>query len=45
MLSPPANVLVAFVDVALKKLPTISPATESFAYGDVVPIPTLPERL
>ena len=31
------------VVVAVKNEPTISPTTESFAYGDVVPMPTLPE--
>ena len=30
------------VEVAVKWLATVSPTTESFAYGDVVPMPTLP---
>ena len=32
---------VAVVDVAVRFVPTISPTTESFAYGDVEPIPSL----
>ena len=32
----------AVEEVAVKYAPTISPTTESFAYGDVVPMPTLP---
>ena len=35
----PAKVLVAVV-VPVKYAPTISPTTESFAYGLVVPMPT-----
>ena len=35
------NVLLVVV-VAVKYAPTISPTTESFAYGEVVPIPMLP---
>ena len=38
---PPAKVDVAVV-VPVKKEPTISPTTESGAYGLVVPIPILP---
>ena len=47
-LSPPAKVEVAVVEVAVKyddviyPSKTALPATESFAYGDVVPIPRLP---
>src|SRR3989339_392948 len=42
----PAHVLVAVVEVAVKYEATTSPTTESFAYGLVVPIPTLPlERM
>src|SRR3989339_725796 len=42
----PANVLVAVVEVAVKCDATTSPTTESFVYGEVVPIPTLPlERM
>ena len=37
---PFAKVEVAFVLVALKESATTTPATESFAYGDDVPIPT-----
>lgn len=33
---------VAVVEVAMKFCATTWPATESFAYGEVVPIPTLP---
>jgi len=36
------NVESMVVDVALKLFATTSPTTESFAYGEVVPIPTLP---
>src|SRR3990167_7887939 len=42
--SPPANVDVAVVEVAWKYSATTGPTTESFAYGDVVPMPTLPEE-
>ncbi|HEY4478400.1 MAG TPA: hypothetical protein VI775_00985, partial [Candidatus Paceibacterota bacterium] len=41
-MSPPAKVEVAVVDVAWKYSATTGPTTDSFAYGDVVPIPTLP---
>src|SRR3989339_1327751 len=42
----PAHVLVAVVEVAVKCDATTSPTTASFAYGEVVPIPTLPlERM
>ena len=37
----PAIVEVAVVEVALKLSITMSPTTESLAYGDDVPIPTL----
>ena len=40
---PPVNVEVA-VEVAMMRFATMSPATESFAYGDEVPIPTLPDE-
>ena len=40
--NPPLNVDVAVREDAVKFSPTISPLTDSFAYGDVVPIPTLP---
>jgi hypothetical protein len=40
--STPTNVDEAVVDVAVNLAPTTSPATESIAYGEVVPIPTLP---
>src|SRR3989344_2630272 len=40
--SPPANVEVAVVDVAWKYSATTGPTTDSFAYGDVVPMPTFP---
>ena len=43
--NPPANVEVAEVEVAVKFRATASPTTESFAYGDVVPRPRLPEVL
>ena len=36
------KVEVAVVEVAVKYSETVSPTTESFAYGDVVPIPTFP---
>src|SRR3989344_9333512 len=39
---PPAKVEVAAVEVAWKYSPTTGPTTESFAYGDVVPMPTFP---
>ena len=38
---PPEKVEVAVV-VAINRAATTSPTTESFAYGDVVPIPTRP---
>jgi hypothetical protein len=38
----PLNVLVAVVLVAVKYWPTTCPATDNFAYGLVVPMPTLP---
>jgi hypothetical protein len=41
-LMPPANVEVAVVVVAVKYEATASPTTESFAYGEEVPIPTFP---
>ncbi len=41
---PPAKVDVAVV-VEMKELATTVPPTESFEYGDVVPIPTLPVLL
>jgi len=34
---------VSVVEVAVKCDPTICPATDSLAYGDDVPMPTLPE--
>src|SRR3989344_2218614 len=37
------NVLVAVVDVAVKFAATTSPTTLNLAYGDVVPMPKLPE--
>src|SRR3989338_11296504 len=40
--NPPEKVDVAVVEVAWKYSATTGPTTESFAYGDVVPIPTLP---
>jgi hypothetical protein len=40
--NPPAKVEVAEV-VAVKNADTVSPTTESLAYGVVVPMPTLPE--
>src|SRR3989339_1611901 len=43
--SPPANVDVAVVEVAWKYSATTGPTTESFAYGDVVPMPMLPSPL
>ena len=39
------KVLVAVVVVAVKNDATTSPTTESFAYGELVPIPTLPFAL
>ena len=39
--TPPAKIEVAVVEVAIKFWKTPVPATLSFAYGDVVPIPTL----
>ena len=38
---PPVRVDVAVV-VPVKYAPTTSPTTESLAYGEVVPMPTLP---
>src|SRR3989344_1908943 len=38
----PENVEVAVVDVAWKYSATTGPTTDSFAYGDVVPMPTFP---
>ncbi len=43
MFQPLAAVEVAVVEVEVKYDETISPTTESLAYGDVVPMPTLPE--
>ena len=40
----PPNVEVAVV-VPVKYEPTISPTTESLAYGVVVPMPTLPDTV
>jgi len=43
--TPPVKV-EAVVDVAVKYSDTVSPTTDSFAYGEVVPMPTLPvERI
>ncbi|MEK7557372.1 MAG: hypothetical protein AAB538_05320, partial [Patescibacteria group bacterium] len=39
--TPPLKEEVAVV-VAVKNAATASPTTESFAYGEVVPMPTLP---
>ncbi len=39
------NVEARVVDVAEKYEPTISPTTDNFAYGEVVPIPTFPPPL
>jgi hypothetical protein len=41
VLIPPANVEVAVV-VASNTAAVVVPTTESFEYGDVVPMPTLP---
>ena len=41
---PPPRVVVAVV-VPVKWLATTSPTTESFAYGEVVPMPTEPEKM
>ena len=41
--TPPVNVDVALV-VAVKNDATASPSTESGAYGDVVPMPSLSEK-
>jgi hypothetical protein len=41
----PAKFDVAVVEVALNDSATTGPVTESLAYGDVVPIPTLPAAL
>jgi len=38
------NVFTAVVEVAVKYWPATWPATESSAYGELVPIPTLPPR-
>ena len=38
------KVLANVVDVAVKYVPTTCPATESSAYGEVVPIPRLPPK-
>src|SRR3990167_4972697 len=40
--NPPEKVDVAVVEVAWKYSATTGPTTESFAYGDVVPMPTRP---
>ena len=40
--NPPEKVDVAVVEVAWKYSATTGPTTESFAYGLVVPMPTLP---
>jgi hypothetical protein len=39
------NVLIAVVEVAVKYSATAWPTTESLAYGEVVPMPTLPDVL
>ena len=36
------KVLANVVEVAVKYVPTTCPATESIAYGEVVPMPTFP---
>ena len=36
------NVEVAVVEVAVKYSATVSPTTDSFAYGEVVPMPKFP---
>ena len=41
----PLKVEVAVVEVAVKYWATASPTTESFAYGEVVPMPTFPVPL
>ena len=45
MASPPAKVEVAVVEVAVKISETVSPTTESVAYGVDVPMPTKPEEV
>ncbi len=40
--TPPVNVDTCVVDVAVKFAATTSLTTESFAYGEDVPMPTLP---
>ena len=44
LISKLVRVDVAVDDVAVKNSDTVSPTTESLAYGEVVPIPRLPEE-